>query len=220
MSNQTKDNQSTDSVNELEKQIRQLEQNLANLQKHPETNAINRLTFSTHNWKVVGDFISHNILTEIVIVILAIILFLNGHTNLCGYAILILFLASYFYPLLTKQAHYPWEGKINFHHHQKVKQATKTTNQEKAQTSKSQSKGGNQRSAIIALISLIVILAAAILFFLGKNNSTDTNSTPAKHSSVTTKVSKSSSSQPSTIQEAKLTPENLTDKEKAAAVAY
>lgn len=221
MSNRTKDSQFTDSVNELEKQIHQLEQDLAKLQKHPETNAINRLTFSASNWKAVGDFISHNILTEIVIVIIAIILFLSGHHNLCGYAILILILASYFYPLLTNQVHYPWEGKINFAHHPKTKQATKTTTQENTQASKSQSKASNQRYVIIALISLIVILAAAILFFLGKNNSSDNSSSSAKQSSVAhNRVSKTSSSQSSIVQETKLTPDKLTDKEKAAAVAY
>ncbi|WP_295746999.1 hypothetical protein [uncultured Limosilactobacillus sp.] len=228
---------------QLEKENQQLKSELEDIKQHPKNNISSKLKPSADNWRTVAKFMKANLITEIVILILAVLLFIFAHHELCYYLLIILAVTTYTYPLVSGNQRYPWELKIKLPHkttNQPTKQrpeATQAASRQSApvedEPAKSrptretvadrQKRNNSHHQGIIAILVLIIVILATTIGFVLYQQAHQAKTPAAASSSSTTSQVQSSAHSSSTKKATKpagLKPDDLDDNLKAAAVAY
>lgn len=213
------ENQHVNENKELEQEIEKLENRLQSEEKNKDTNIIHHLAFNEDHLAQVFRFLTHNLITTVVLILIAIIF-----SAIRWYAIVLIVLVTYAYPLLSNHSYYPWEKYLRRNHHSyKTKEKLKN----KQETERSKKPSPNKDKIIVsALIIVIIILISLIIFFIVLTKSTNSahshaQSTTVQRSSSEKKISSSNKKPVSTTQHTQqLSPANMDDKLKAAAAYY
>lgn len=226
-----KDPQSNAERQALEREIKDLEGQLK--ESADDENIIHRLTLTQDHLTRAAHFLVHNLLTTMVLLLIAF-----SWSALRWYAIILIILVTYAYPLLTDADYYPWEERLRklkdsyeMRSKSKDKQPAEEQSAKDSQVSQpggkqpvtGKSKGNRDKTIVTVLAVVIVLLIALIIFFAAssmpaKSTHPHPQSTSAQKSSRVTQTS-SSKREESTATH-KLTPANMDDKLKAAAAYY
>ncbi|MDD1381867.1 hypothetical protein PSQ53_02630 [Limosilactobacillus reuteri] len=213
------ENQHVNENKELEQEIEKLENRLQSEEKNKDTNIIHHLAFNEDHLAQVFRFLTHNLITTVVLILIAIIF-----SAIRWYVIVLIVLVTYAYPLLSNHSYYPWEKYLRRNHHS---HKTKEKLKDKQETERSKKPSPNKDKIIVsALIIVIIILISLIIFFIASTKSTNSahshaQSTTVQRSSSEKKISSSNKKPVYTTQHTQqLSPANMDDKLKAAAAYY
>lgn len=215
----------TSDERDLEQEITGLEEQLHDEKSNKNENIIHHLAFTGDHFRRVFQFLVHDLLTTIILLLIAIIA-----APIRWYAIVVIVLLTYAYPLLSGHDYYPWEKWLKAKRQHHAKEKTQNKQQEKKHSPKS----SKNKVIITLLVVIIIILIGLIIFFIASTKST--SSAPARSQATT--VQRSSSKEKASSHSAKansstekattssqqhsqqLSSTNMDDKLKAAAAYY